>query len=132
MITENLRVNQLSAKAYEDYLVYLRAIDTKDIESYGKFLSESISVQFNNDKPMQGKQSVLQGLNEYWQSFESVKHDLTNIYGNDKTFVLEALNHYVRKDSQKVTVKAVAFTDLDEKGLVKSSRIYQDVSPVFS
>jgi ketosteroid isomerase-like protein len=132
MITKNLRVNQLTAKAYENYLAYLNAIDTKDVEAYGKFLADNITVQFNNDEPMQGKQAVLQGLGYYWQSFDSVEHDLTNIYGTDHTYVLEALNHYVRKDEKKTTVKAVAFTDLDERGLAKSVRIYQDVSPVFS
>ena len=81
---------------------------------------------------MNGKDTVLQGLGYYWQSFERVEHDLTNIYGTDRTYVLEALNHYVRKDGMKVTIKAVAFTDLDENGFIKSVRIYQDVSPVFS
>lgn len=132
MITKNLRVNQLTAKAYENYLAYLNAIDTKDVEAYGKFLADNITVQFNNDEPMQGKQTVLQGLGYYWQSFGSVEHDLTNIYGTDKAYVLEALNHYVRHDGNRVTIKAVAFTDINEHGLVQSVRIYQDVSPVFA
>ncbi|MHA4844766.1 nuclear transport factor 2 family protein [Flavitalea antarctica] len=132
MITQNLRINQLSAAAFENYLSYLRAIDGKDIETYGKFLADDISVQFNNDQPMQGKETVLQGLGYYWQSFGSVEHDLTNIYGRDTAYVLEAQNHYVRKDGKMATVKAVAFTDLNDHGLVESVRIYQDVSPVFA
>lgn len=132
MITKNLRVNQLSKAAYEHYLAYLHAIDNKDIDAYGKFLAEDVIVQFNNDEPMQGKLAALQSLGYYWQSFESVEHDLTNIYGTDTTYVLEAKNYYVRKDGRKATVNAVAFTDLDESGLVKSVRIYQDVSPVFA
>lgn len=132
MITKNLRVNQLTANAYENYLAYLTAIDNKDIDAYGKFLADNITVQFNNDAPMQGKQTVLQGLGYYWQSFGTIEHDLTNIYGTDKTYVMEALNHYVRKDGNKVTIKAVAFTDKNEEGMVTSVRIYQDVSPVFA
>lgn len=132
MITKNLRVNQLSSTAYQNYLSYLHAIDNKDIKAYGKFLADDITVQFNNDKPMQGKETVLQGLGYYWQSFGSVEHDLTNIYGTDSSYVLEAQNHYVRKDGKTVTINAVAFSDLDKRGLVKSVRIYQDVSPVFS
>lgn len=132
MITKNLRLNQLSEKAFENYLAYLEAMDAKDIDKYGKFLSAGIIVQFNNDDPMDGKKIVLQGLDKYWQSFGSIEHDLTNIYGRDANFVLEALNHYERADGKKVTVKAVAFTDMDENGLVKSVRIYQDVSPVFA
>jgi hypothetical protein len=81
---------------------------------------------------MAGKEIVLKGLGYYWQSFESVEHDLVNIYGTDKTYVLEALNHYQRKDGKKITIKAVAFTDINNAGLVTSVRIYQDVSPVFA
>ena len=132
MITKNLRVNQLSAAAYSNYLIYLNAIDTKDIDAYSKFLADDVTVRFNNDEPMSGKEKVVQGLGYYWQSFGSVEHDLTNIYGTDKTYVLEAQNHYVRHDGKKVTFKAVAFTDINESGLVSSVRIYQDVSPVFS
>ena len=132
MITKNLRVNQLSAVAYHNYLSYLQAIDNKNLDAYGKYLADDIAVQFNNDEPIRGKETVLQGLGYYWQSFGSVEHDLTNIYGTDITYVLEAQNHYVRKDGKLTTVKAVAFTDLDDQGLVRSVRIYQDVSPVFA
>ncbi|GAB2595306.1 nuclear transport factor 2 family protein [Spirosoma areae] len=133
MITSNLRINQLTADAYERYLAYLQAMDNRDVVAYGHFLADNVMVQFNNDPPMQGgKQAVLEGLGQYWQSFASIEHDLTNIYGSDKNYVLEALNHYVRQDGQKATVHAVAFTDLNEAGLVDSVRIYQDVSPVFA
>ncbi|RIV17848.1 nuclear transport factor 2 family protein [Fibrisoma montanum] len=133
MITSNLRINQLSATAYNQYLAYLQAMDNRDVEGYGRFLADDVTVQFNNDAPMQGgKEAVLQGLGAYWQSFASIEHDLTNIYGTDSNYVLEALNHYVRHDGKAVTVHAVAFTDLNEAGEVKSVRIYQDVSPVLA
>lgn len=132
MITQNLRINQLSSAAYERYLAYLQTIDNKDVGGYGRFLADKVTVRFNNDAPMQGKAAVLEGLGAYWQSFQLLEHDLINIYGTDEQYVLEALNHYVRADGQPATVHAVAFTDLDEHGLVESIRIYQDVSPVFA
>lgn len=131
MITTNLRINQLSPSQYATYLDYLHAMDHRDIEAYGKFLADDVLIQFNNDKPTQGKAASMAALGPYWQSFANIEHDLTNIYGTDINYVLEALNHYVRHDGQKVTVRAVAFTDLNAGGLVESVRIYQDVSPVF-
>lgn len=131
MKTQNLRMNQLSAAAYNKYLEYLTAIDNKDVNTYGTFLADNITVQFNNDPPISGKDMVLQGLGQYWQSFRSIEHDLVNIYGTDQSYVLEALNHYVRHDGKNATVHAVAFTDLDHRGMVTRVRIYQDVSPVF-
>lgn len=74
----------------------------------------------------------MQGLGQYWQSFKRIEHELTNIYGSDQHYVLEALNRHVGDDNRPATVQAVAFTDLNEAGLVESVRIYQDVSPVFA
>ncbi len=132
MITSNLRINQLSPQRYREYLRYLQAMDARDIEAYGKFLADNVVVQFNNEPPMQGKEAAVGGLGPYWQSFTTIEHDLINIYGDDQNYVLEALNHYVRHDNKKVTVRAVAFTDVNADGLVDSVRIYHDVSPVFA
>jgi ketosteroid isomerase-like protein len=132
MITNNLRSNQLSPEAYDRYLRYLQAMDRRDIAAYGEFLAADVVVQFNNGPPLRGKEAAMAGLGPYWQSFASIEHDLTNIYGNDTNYVLEALNHYLRHDGQPVTVRAVAFTDLNAQGQVESVRIYHDVTPVFA
>lgn len=131
MKTQNLRTNQLSADSYQKYLAYLEAMDNKDVETYGTFLSEDVEMWFNNTPFGKGKEIILKGLGEYWQSFASIEHDLTNIYGTDSNYVLEALNHYTTHDGRKEKVKAVAFTDLDKKGKVISVRLYMDMSPVF-
>ncbi|MBD2104289.1 nuclear transport factor 2 family protein [Leptolyngbya sp. FACHB-261] len=132
MKTENLRINQLSSKAYEWYLQYLKALDTLDIEAYGRFLAPDCSVQSNNDPAMKGKEVVMQGLAGYWTTFASLEHDLLNIYGSDSCFVLEALNHYKRNDEKTVAIRAVAFTDRNEEGLVTSVRFYTDTTPLFA
>ncbi|NER83704.1 MAG: nuclear transport factor 2 family protein [Leptolyngbya sp. SIO1D8] len=132
MKTENLKINQLSSAAYENYLSYLRAMDNKDVEGYGQYLAEDVEMNFNNDNFGQGKDHILTALGNYWQSFASIEHDLLNIYGTDKHYVLEALNHYKRLDGKTATVRAVAFTDLNDEGKVKSVRLYMDTSPVFS
>ena len=132
MITRNLRINQLSKAAYENYLAYLTALDDRDIAAYGEFLADDVSIQFGNAAPVTGKDAVIPLLADYWQSFAGIEHDLTNIYGTDTSYVLEADNHYVRHDGKQVTVRAVAFTDKDENGKVSSVRIYGDTSPVFA
>ncbi len=131
MKTENLRINQLSAPAFENYLAYLKTMDDKDVEAYGKFLADEITMTFNNAPFGQGKDMILNGLEKYWQSFSTIEHDLINIYGSDRNYVLEALNHYTRHDGQIVTVNAVAFTDLNEDGKVRSVRLYMDMTPLF-
>ena len=132
MKTENLRNNQLSPEIYEWYLKYLEALDSCDIESYGKFLAPDCCVQSNNTPAMEGKEVVMQGLASYWTTFANLEHDLLNIYGSDSSFVLEALNHYKRNDGKAVTIRAVAFTDRNQEGLVTSIRLYTDTTPLFA
>lgn len=132
MRTDNLRINQLSPKTYEYYLAYLQAMDTKNVERYSTFLADDCVMQFNNNAPVQGKAVIVQFLSDYWMTFDSIEHDLLNIYGTDSAFVLEALNHYKRNDGHGVTLRAVAFTDYNEKGLATSVRLYTDTTPLFA
>ncbi len=89
-------------------------------------------MQMNNADPVKGRDAILAGLSEYWKSFASVEHDLRNLYGTDQSFVLEALNHDQRHDGKQVTLRAVAFTDRDEDGLVTSVRLDTDTAPLFA
>lgn len=132
MKTNQLRINQLSPQAFERYLHYLEAMDRKDLQSYSALLAEDCVLRINNEEPVHGKAAITGRLGPYWESFGRIEHDLLNIYGTDQTYVLEALNHYVRHDQKQVTVRAVAFTDLNGAGEVTSVRLYMDVSPVFA
>lgn len=132
MKTSSLRINQLSPETYQWYLHYLKVLDSKDIEAYSAFLAENCVMQSNNNSLIEGKAAIVQFLSDYWKTFISLEHDLLNIYGNDSAFVLEALNHYKRNDEKPVILRAVAFTDRDESGLVTSVRFYTDVAPLFA
>lgn len=131
MKTDTLRINQLSPIAYQQYLRYLESMDNKNIEAYSEFLAADCVLQMNNDKPIEGKTAIAEKLAPYWNTFQSIEHELLNIYGTDSAYVLEALNHYVRLDGRPVTVRAVAFTDRDQNEQVNSVRLYTDVSAVF-
>ena len=91
-----------------------------------------VTVQFNNDAAVERKGAVVAILGGCWQSFAQLEHELLNISGTDKSFVLEALNHYRRHDGRTVTTRAVAFTDRTDVGLVTAVRVYADVSSVFA
>jgi ketosteroid isomerase-like protein len=133
MIRDNLNINQLSAPATAWYIdEYLAAMDALDVERYGQFLADDAALSFNNAPPIVGKAAIMTMLTGYWSSFAGIEHDLLNIYGTDRNFVLEALNHYVRHDGKPVSVRAVAFTDRNADGLVAAVRVYADASPVFA
>lgn len=127
-----LRVNQLSEAGFDWYRSYLEAMDALDIDRLADFLAEDCVMQMNNDPPVEGKATIVAGLTGYWQSFASIEHDLLNIYGDDRRFALEALNHYRRHDGKPVTLRAVAFTDRGANGLASSIRLYTDMQPLFA
>ncbi|HZG45983.1 MAG TPA: nuclear transport factor 2 family protein [Allosphingosinicella sp.] len=132
MKTHQLTRNDLSEEGFGWYRSYLTSLDAKDLEAYGAFLAEDCVIFMNNDGPIAGKQAILGMLGPYWQSFGALEHDLLTILGDDRHFMLEALNHYGRLDGSRVTLRAVAITERGEDGLVKSARIYSDASPLFA
>jgi catechol 2,3-dioxygenase-like lactoylglutathione lyase family enzyme/ketosteroid isomerase-like protein len=132
MRTDRLRINELPEPAYRWYLEYLGALDAKDIDAYGAHLAPDVELVMNNAEPVSGHAAVTAGLAEYWQSFGELEHDLLSILGSDRAFVLEALNHYTTLDGRQVTLRAVAFTDRDERGRVTSVRLFSDTTPLFS
>lgn len=131
-----LRVNQLSAAGWAWYQDYLDALDAYDMQRYAAFLADGVAVQFNNDPPMVGRAAAVTGLGQFWGAVSglgyTLLHEPLTIYGADRGFVLEALNHYDSAGRDRITVRAAAFTDRGEDGLVTSVRLYQDVSPLFA
>ncbi len=86
---------------------------------------------FNSAAEVKGKIAVLAAIEKYWKSFGKLEHDLLNIYGTNSSSMLEAFNHCHRLDGKPVTLRAVALTDRDVNGLVKSFRLYTDTQELF-
>jgi SnoaL-like domain len=131
-----LRINQLTPDGWTWYQDYLTVLDAYDVDGYADFLSPSVSVQFNNDDPMVGRDLVATGLSQFWGSVTAMGytlvHEPLNIYGDDQHFVLEALNHYDSANTARITVRATAWTDRDDDGHVTSVRLYQDISALYA
>lgn len=131
----NLRVNELTPSGWSFYQDYLQVLDRYDVDGFGAFLADDVSVRFNNDEPLIGRRTAVAGLGGFWKSIRdmgySLLHEPLNIYGTDDRYVLEALNHYDTVDGRRVTVRAVAFTDRGADGKVTSIRVYQDLAPLY-
>lgn len=131
-----LRINQLSADGWSWYQEYLDRLDAYDIDGYARFLGDDVQVQFNNDLPLTGLPAAREGLGQFWGSITgmgyTLLHEPLNIYGTDENFVMEALNHYDRAGSPRITIRATAWTDRGGDGDVTAVRLYQDLSPLYS
>lgn len=127
-----LRINQLSPPATQWLLSVLSALDAKDLSLYLTFLSPSVTIIFNNGElTLNGLDAAREGLARFWQSFATIRHEEMNIYGTDRNFVHEALNHYTALDGRSVTVRAVAFVDRDQEGRIEGLRVYGDQTPLW-
>ncbi|MDX2238238.1 MAG: nuclear transport factor 2 family protein [Hyphomonadaceae bacterium] len=132
MRTDNLARNDLPAEAFAWYLRYLQSIDDGDLGAYAEFLDDGCEMYMNNDGPIAGKAAILGMLGPYWKSFAAMEHDLLTLLGDERCHMLEALNHYVRHDGRRVSVRAVAVTQRNADGFVTSVRVYADPAPVFA
>ena len=126
MKTQNLRINQLSPDAFAWYMHYLTVLDAKDVQGYAVHLADDCEMIFNSEPPVKGRAAIEAALEAYWKSFGTLEHELLNIYGTDRAFMLEALNHYTKADGTSLTLRAVAMTDRGEDGRVTSFRLYTD------
>ena len=59
-----LRINQLTSDGFAWYGEYLTVLDAYDLDGYVALLSPGVSVQFNNDEPMVGRDVARAGLGE--------------------------------------------------------------------
>ena len=130
---DSVRINQLDA-ATTDWLADLvRILDAKDVDAYVARMADDVEVVFNNgDVSMRGREDVRAGLREFWRSFGTLEHEELNLYGGARHLVHEALNHYTTLDGRAVTLRAVAWIDRDDDGLVTSLRVYSDQSPLWA
>lgn len=131
-MTNELKINQISDEAFAWYLRYLEAIDSTNIELYGEFLAEDCEFQFGNQPKVQGKAAILEGLKQFWATYDGEEHILQGILGNDNYFALEAINTYKRKDGTEVSIPAVAVTERNDEGLAKSIRVFIDIAPLYA
>lgn len=127
-----LKINQLSEEAFEWYRQYLSAVDETNAEKFAEFLAEDCEFQFGNQPTVAGRQNIVEGLKQFWATYDGEEHVLLNILGTDDCFALEALNVYKRKDGKEVTCPAVAITERNDKGLVKSFRVFIDIAPLYA
>jgi hypothetical protein len=127
----SLAVNQLSQEGFDWLLRFLSAVDAKDPYVLGAQLAERSVLRTNSDPPTEGRGAILSRVGYLWSSFRTLEHEPLNIYGADRAFALEALNHYTRTDTTPVTLRAVTFIDRDESGLVTSIRLYTDTTALY-
>ncbi len=132
MILTSLRTSTLSKAGFDWYVGFVSAFDSRDETRLEPFLHQDAVFELNNYLPFYGKRTVCMALSQFWQGVEGIEHEPINIYGDDNQFAAELLSHYVRREGgAPITVPVAAFYDRDASGLLISSRMFIDLTPVF-
>lgn len=106
-------------------------VDAMRLDAFIAGLTPDVEVVVGNNPAMRGRQAVKEGIGYFWSTIQGLKHNFVNVVEGQGLTFLEAKVDYRRKDGRKVTVPVVSV--LERNGdLVKSLRIYFDVSPVYA
>jgi hypothetical protein len=107
------------------------SIDAMRLDEFVARLTPDVDVVFGNNPPVKGREATKENIGYLFSTINGIRHRVRNVVeGNGFTF-LEADVEYLRKDGRTVTVPSV--TVLERSGsLVKSLRIYVDVTPVYA
>ncbi|MFN7116992.1 MAG: nuclear transport factor 2 family protein [Saprospiraceae bacterium] len=131
MRTEHLQFNNLSPEAFEWVQATYTAIDSMNVNDFGRMLAEEAELMFANNPIAHGKTQLLGGIQAFWRTINGLNHHFIKVYQIDYTLILEAMIDYTRKDNQIVTIPCTTIIERNAKHLATHMRIYLDVLPIY-
>jgi hypothetical protein len=107
------------------------AIDGKDTEKFLGFLTEDASFRFGSAPEICGHAAIRDGVNGFFDTIASSKHQLDRVIIDGTTLVCEGSVTYRRLDDREVTAP---FVDIFEYtgDLISEYKIYIDISAVYA
>lgn len=129
----SLRISTLSSDGLDWFVRYATSVANSDIPSFKAMLDEHCEYQVNNLLPFYGREITGAAVEQFRGAVEEMRHEFLRVYGTDHRFGAELLHHYMRRDGKPITIPAAVFIDRDEaSGLLTSSRVHVDFTPVFA
>jgi ketosteroid isomerase-like protein len=105
--------------------------DEMNATSFSNLLTDDVEFRFSNNDVWRGKEPVVTGLNYLFSKINGLRHDITGIYSNGKSYAVEATANYTMKDGKIIALPAVSVIRY-RKDLIDVYRIYMDISPVLT
>lgn len=106
-------------------------IDAMQPEKFVAHLTEDVIFQFANNDPSQGRESVQQAVEGFYQTISGMTHHIRNVFHDGDVSIAQIDVEYVRQDGKHVTVPNADILTF-EGDLVKDWRIFIDLAPVFA
>jgi len=81
-----------------------KAIDSKDSKAFLTFLAPSCVFRFGNMAPVTGKQAIEISVNAFFESLDSLAHEVSDAWEIPDGIVCHGQVSYTRKDGSVLTV----------------------------
>lgn len=131
MIISSNCASQLSDRGLDWYTRFLGEVDGRAADEVLAAIHDDCIIQVNDRLPAYSKAAIARGLEPYYEAFESVEHEVLNIYGSDRAFSAELLLHYAPPNGERITMPAAVIYERDADGLIVSMRLYVSVGSMF-
>jgi hypothetical protein len=107
-----------------------KAIDAKDSRAFLSFLAPSCVFRFGNMAPAEGKQNIEMSVNYFFDSIESLVHEIFDVWDIPQGIVCHGRVSYTRKDGSVLTIPFANILKGDEQNITEYL-IFADTSKLY-
>ncbi len=105
-------------------------IDNKDTGAFIDYLTDDVHFRFGNMPVVEGKKHVGLAVQGFYDSIQSLSHDIDNIWENKDVVVCNGTVTYTRHDSGKLSVPFANIFRMDGDR-IREYLIYADISELY-
>jgi hypothetical protein len=109
-----------------------RTVDTMRPDAFAGLFSENGTMVFGNAQPMIGRAAIAAGVQQFFSTIGSLRHEIVNDWQVGADTIAEAAVTYRRLDDRTVTVTAVSIWHTDADDLIDNYRVYVDLAPLYA
>lgn len=107
-----------------------KAIDSKDAKTFLTFLAPSCIFRFGNIAPVTGKHDIELSVNAFFESLESLTHEICDVWNVSDGVVCHGNVSYTRKDGTVLTVPFANILKGKERNITEYL-IFADTSKLY-
>ncbi len=105
-------------------------VDDKNTDAFVAFMSDNVLFRFGNAEAVQGKAAVDEGVRGFFDSIQSLRHEISDTWAQDDAVICQGTVTYTRHDTTTLTVPFANIFKLDA-GLITDYLIYVDISELY-
>lgn len=110
----------------------LTAVDTGDVDTLCRHVTDDIRFQFGNAEIVTGRSAFEAASRAFLKSIAAIRHELLDLWEvEDGTVITVMTVHYRRLDGQRLSLPCCNLFGTRD-GQVHDYRVYMDINPVFA